>query len=289
MLSIHSQVRKIHLEGTLDFDADNIEALNVALSKVIEGHGTALDMIAAAKLVIPFNAAFCVVNRINQPPIYLCDTYDEGSPKEAVQRYIDSTYLLNPLYNAFLTGLQPGLHRMIDLAPDNWQTFVDPPEVVLEQREEIGFRTRGWPANLQELALTVDLPNGMMGEISLARPSEIGGFSPQMVARLQPFYPLFAIAFRHLWTRNSGNTPTAIKRRPPLDEFAIGILSPREAEIVQLVLKGHSSLSISLTLEIALPTVKTHRRNAYAKLGISTQQQLLNTFLQWQETAIRDT
>ncbi|AXI48845.1 LuxR family transcriptional regulator [Sulfitobacter sp. SK012] len=244
-------------------------------------------MIAAAQNVIPFAAAFCVVNRIDQPPVYLCDTYREGSPKEAVQRYIDSTYLLNPLYNAFLAGLQPGLHRMIDLAPDNWQIFADPSEVVFEQKEEIGFRTRGWPENLQELALTVDFPNGMMGEISLARPSELGGFSPEMVARLQPFYPLFATAFRHLWARNSDAAATPIERRPPLDDFAVGILSPREAEIVQLILKGHSSLSISLTLEIALPTVKTHRKNAYAKLGISTQQQLLNTFLQWQETVIR--
>jgi DNA-binding CsgD family transcriptional regulator len=269
----------------LKFDAKNIEAVNVALSEVIEGRGSALDMIAAARHIVQFTAAFCVVNRIDQPPVYLCDIYPDGAPKEAVQRYIDSTYLLNPLYNAFLAGLKPGLHRMSDLAPDNWHVFVEPPEVVVEQEEEIGFRTLGWPTNLQELALTVDLPNGMMGEISLARPSNLGGFSPRMVAQLQPFIPLFATAFRRLWLRHSDNATTAIKRRPPLDDFAIGVLSPREAEIVQLILKGHSSLSISLTLEIALPTVKTHRKNAYAKLGISTQQQLLNTFLQWQETA----
>lgn len=271
----------------MDFDANNIEALNVALSRVIDGRGTALDMIAAAQQIVPFTAAFCVVYRVDQPPIYLCDTYPDGAPKEAVQRYINSTYLLNPLYNAFLAGLKPGLHRMMDLAPDNWHAFVDPPEVILEQREEIGFRTQGWPANLQELALTVDLPNGEMGEISLARPSEFGGFSAPMVARLQSFYPLFATAFRHLWAGKSGTAASEINRRAPLEDFAVGVLSPREAEIVQLVLKGHSSLSISLKLNIALPTVKTHRKNAYAKLGISTQQQLLHAFLQWQETAIR--
>lgn len=271
----------------MDFEAINIEALNLALSGVIDGQGDAIDMIAAAQHIVPFTAAFCVVNRIDQPPVYLCDTYLDGAPKEAVQRYIDSTYLLNPLYNAFLAGLEPGLHRMIDLTPDNWQTFDDQPEAVPAREEEIGFRTRGWPANLQELALTVDLPNGMMGEISLARPSELGGFPPQVVARIQPFHPLFATAFRHLWARKSGSAVTVNERRAPLEDFAVGILSPREAEIVQLILKGHSSLSISLKLRIALPTVKTHRKNAYAKLGINTQQQLLNAFLQWQETASR--
>ncbi len=269
----------------MDIDAKNIEGLNVSLSRVIEGHGDALDMIAAAQNIMPFTAALCVVNRVDQSPVYLCDTYPDGAPKEAVQRYINHTYLLNPLYNAFLAGLQPGLHRMIDLAPDNWQTFDDQPEAELAQKEEIGFRTRGWPENLQELALTVDLPNGMMGELSLARPANLGGFKPQLVARLQPFYPLFVIAFRQLWLRHPDNTAIVTKRRAPLDEFANDFLSPREAEIVQLILKGHSSLSISIMLSIALPTVKTHRRNAYTKLGISSQQQLLHAFLQWQEAA----
>ena len=275
------------LEAVLDFDTKNIEALSLSLSKVIDGRGGVLDLIAAAQTIVPFTAALCVVNRVDQSPIYLGDTYPDGAPKDAVQRYINSTYLLNPLYNAFLAGLRPGLHRMIDLAPDNWQAFDEPHEAVLARKEEIGFRTRGWPENLQELALTVDLPNGMMGEMSLARPSDQGGFEPHMVARLEPFYPLFATAFRHLWAHASNNTATLSEGRALLEDFAKDILSPREAEIVQLVLKGHSSLSIGLTLGIAVPTVKTHRKNAYAKLGISTQQQLLSAFLQWQEAASR--
>lgn len=275
----------IFLEVSLDIAAQDIEALNLSLSKVIEGHGAALDLIEAARHIVPFTAGLCVVNRVDQPPVYLCDTYPDGAPKDAVQRYVKSTYLLNPFYNAFLIGLHPGIHRMSDLAPDNWHVTDDPPEAVLAHEEEIGFRTRGWPENLQELVLAVSLPNGMMGEISLAQPSQPGGFEPTMVARLQPFYPLFATAFRQMWARHLNNTATLVERQAPLDDFAIDVLSPREAETVQLVLKGHSSLSISLTLGIALPTVKTHRKNAYAKLGISTQQQLMDAFLRWKEVA----
>lgn len=272
----------------MDIDVLNIAALNLSLSKAIEGQGTALDLIEAARQIVPFTAGLCVVNRVDQSPVYLWDTYPDGAPKDAVQRYVKSTYLLNPFYNAFLTGLQPGIHRMSDLAPDNWQVIDDLSEAVLAHNEEIGFRTRGWPENLQELVIAISLPGGMMGEISLAQPSQPGGFGPTMVARLQPFYPLFAAAFRQLWVRHSNNTATLVERHPPLEDFGMDVLSPREAETVQLVLKGHSSLSISLTLGIALPTVKTHRKNAYAKLGISTQQQLLNAFLRWQEVATLD-
>ena len=53
----------------------------------------------------------------------------------------------------------------------------------------------------------------------------------------------------------------------------------REREITQLILRGHSSQSIAFNLGISLGTVKTHRKNAYAKLGISSQSELLSLFL----------
>jgi DNA-binding CsgD family transcriptional regulator len=172
---------------------------------------------------------------------------------------------------------------MADLQPDNWNAGLEDAAVFLEGDEEIGYRTHGWSAGQQELGLMVDLPNGAMAELSLTRPASEGGFSQQLVDRLEPFYPIFAMAFRQLWTRQSKGNGDLQKQRWSLDDFATETLSPREVEVVQMILKGHSSLSISLTLKIALPTVKSHRKNAYAKLGISTQQQLFNTFLNWKE------
>lgn len=272
---------RLRCEGDVNYKDTEIENLNHALCRVIEGDGDASDMIKAAGRVLTFSAAFCVVNRKGRAPVYLGDTYPDGAAKEAVQLYVRQTYLLNPIYNAFLDGLPPGIHRMIDLAPDNWVFAAEGSEVLIEDGEEIGYRTPGWPAGLQEMALTVDLGDGAMGELSFARPAEEGGFSSDLIDRLAPFYSLFSTAFRSLWSRQSktaiGNKPTEIV----LKDFASDILSPREAEIVGLILKGHSSLSISLSLGIALPTVKTHRKNAYSKLGISTQQQLFNAFLQW--------
>ncbi|WP_264214729.1 helix-turn-helix transcriptional regulator [Leisingera thetidis] len=135
-----------------------------------------------------------------------------------------------------------------------------------------------------ELTLLTELPGGAMGEVSFARPAADGGFPDDLLDRLRPFLPLFGAAFARLWSRQAPGL-SAAKPERTLEDFARNSLSPREAEIVQMILKGHSSLSISLTLGIALPTVKSHRKNAYAKLGISTQQQLFNAFLQWQSKA----
>ena len=45
-------------------------------------------------------------------------------------------------------------------------------------------------------------------------------------------------------------------------------------------LRGHSSESIGFNLGISLGTVKTHRKNAYAKLGVTSQSELLSVFLE---------
>nr|WP_254454761.1 helix-turn-helix transcriptional regulator [Acetobacter estunensis] len=56
-------------------------------------------------------------------------------------------------------------------------------------------------------------------------------------------------------------------------------LSPREQDVVALLLRGHSSLSAAKNLGIAEGTVKIHRKNIYAKLGISSQSMLFSRFI----------
>jgi LuxR family transcriptional regulator, maltose regulon positive regulatory protein len=50
-------------------------------------------------------------------------------------------------------------------------------------------------------------------------------------------------------------------------------LTPRELEIVRLLAVGHSSRAISVELFISPTTVKTHLRNIYRKLGVSSRVQ----------------
>lgn len=261
------------------FETD-MSAFASGLADVIENGGSADRLIETCSHILPFSAAFCVANRPGGAPFYLADSYPKGPARAAVQLYVRSTYLLNPVYNAILNGLPEGIYPMADLAPDNWRTDLSADHVSPAEDEEIGYRTEGWPRGLQELSLLVSLENGNMGEISFARPVADGGFSRDMTDILRPFLPLIAVAFRKIWSGREA--PPSATPAPGLDEFAQDILTAREAEIIHMILKGHSSLSVSMTLGIALPTVKSHRRNAYSKLGISTQQQLFTAFLNWQ-------
>jgi DNA-binding CsgD family transcriptional regulator len=57
-------------------------------------------------------------------------------------------------------------------------------------------------------------------------------------------------------------------------------ITPRETQVVAQVLEGHSSESIANSLGISTGTVRIHRRNIYAKLDISSQQELFSIFFQ---------
>ena len=56
-------------------------------------------------------------------------------------------------------------------------------------------------------------------------------------------------------------------------------ITPRETQVVAQVLEGHSSDSIAKDLGITVGTVRIHRRNIYAKLQISLQQELFSISL----------
>lgn len=56
------------------------------------------------------------------------------------------------------------------------------------------------------------------------------------------------------------------------------MLSPREAEVCAAIMFGYSTLAISLNCGISVNTVATHRKRAYAKLGICSQNELFSRY-----------
>jgi DNA-binding NarL/FixJ family response regulator len=53
-----------------------------------------------------------------------------------------------------------------------------------------------------------------------------------------------------------------------------GMLSRRESEVLPLLQQGHSNAQIALALNVGVETVRTHARNIYRKLGVSSRREL---------------
>lgn len=53
------------------------------------------------------------------------------------------------------------------------------------------------------------------------------------------------------------------------------LLTPREGEVLQLLREGRSNREIALDLQIAVETVRSHARNIFRKLGVSSRRALM--------------
>lgn len=68
--------------------------------------------------------------------------------------------------------------------------------------------------------------------------------------------------------------------RDSVDDQPLSALSPREREVVQLVVEGHSSAQIADILNLASSTVDTYRSRIMQKLGIDSLPELVKFAIQ---------
>ncbi len=88
-----------------------------------------------------------------------------------------------------------------------------------------------------------------------------------VVEKLQHAYPILVDSSNHTQT-------TSIRTiRPAYKYLFIEPLSPRELEVLQLIVEGDKNSAIAQKLYIAEGTVKTHVRNILQKLCVSDRTQ----------------
>ena len=219
--------------------------------------------------------------------------YDDFAPAEAkkgIAAYVQNTYVLNPFYQAYLKGIRHGVYRIRDLEPNVVFESATSGSHRISPRstEEIGYVTENWPEGMEEVEIVVALEGGALeggtvAEICLLRPLKDHGFSDGELRRLSAVEPVIGAVLRRYWAdfgaAGSRESPPDSRVDDAFANFGRAILTERECEVARLILRGHSSRSIGYNLEISVGTVKTHRKNAYAKLGISSQSELLSLFL----------
>jgi DNA-binding CsgD family transcriptional regulator len=233
--------------------------------------------------LVPYDISVIFAYPDEAEPLYLHDGFRGRPPGAALDYYLKGAYLLDPFFTACARRVPPGLYRMRDLAPDHffageyfnsWEVH---PCISMESgslAEEIGFMAA--------------LPDGFMATYSLMRSNGNRPFSEAEFAVLRMVEPVVRAAmtrhWRHLRYEPEAGRAPAWSTRGELMELAFErfgqeVLSPREQVVVQLILRGHSAHSIARNLDIAEGTVKNHRKSIYAKLGISSQQELFSRFI----------
>lgn len=62
--------------------------------------------------------------------------------------------------------------------------------------------------------------------------------------------------------------PKAVVKLPP---FVAAVLTPREAEVAELLAQGYAAKEIALCLEVSLHTARRHTESVFKKLNVRTR------------------
>src|SRR5438270_5215337 len=77
----------------------------------------------------------------------------------------------------------------------------------------------------------------------------------------------------HLASRGLHVLPRTKAEMAPFDAGP-DLLTPREADVLELLQNGRSNAEIAATLHVGVETVRTHARSVFRKLGVKTRREL---------------
>lgn len=232
-----------------------------------------ISMVGAPGFVEATSRAICVdsdfalssvlLHRVDRAPQLMFEDLAGAGYRTGIDNYIRFTHRANPMLH---TQAGQGIFRASDfrLAPgaitSGMQVYLVP-----APDEELGFRTVGWPRRMEELGLYFAACGGVV-ELSLYRERCRRPAPKRILQSLQSIrLPLAAAFDRHAALADLGSRKIA-------NPFSH--LSPRETEVLRLLLDGCSSEAIALRLGITAYTVKDHRKSIFRKMRIGSLAEL---------------
>lgn len=196
----------------------------------------------------------------------------------------DGGTVRHPFDRMYRAGMRSGVYLLRDIVrpvppvggTGRQESLRDPAEAFGYPAKE--YRADRMPDGREELCIALPMSGEACTLMVLTRRRSGRGFTDEEAGRVRTVLPFLTSVFRRHW--HCAGLP-ADGRGDTINHRLlqrIERLSPREKEIVGLLIGGHSTLSISLRLDISGTTVKTHRKNLYSKLGIGTIHELFSLY-----------
>ena len=229
------------------------------------------SLVAAVDLAVDNNGSCLMAFHENRPPNILHHSMSTATAKHYLDRYLAGPYLLDPLYQLAISTRSPTACRFRDAIPDRFRSseYYRQYYERTHLRDEMDFLIRTGDA-------TLVLVVGRFHK----------RYSKADVARLDSIAAVIFATMQNIWknwngkSREQGRDRNLHRRLTRcLATFGDSQLTRRERQITQLLLRGHSAKSVARELRIAPGTVMVHKRNLFAKLGITSQYELFSLFI----------
>ncbi|WP_286828229.1 MULTISPECIES: LuxR C-terminal-related transcriptional regulator [Kordiimonas] len=255
-------------------DRKTLTAWHECLGKILresDDKAAVTSLVVHLKTLFRANSVILMVYRAGSSPVFLHNDTGHSWRKNNFDDYIAAFYILDPFYQAALNLSEDGLLGLEEITP---------PDFHKSEYFEAWYQQSGLNDEVNFMARLAD---GSVVALSLARTIDAPRFSARDLEDMRMIAP---VVCGLMATRCSGAHKETEKGRrlhvelqSALGAFGRDILTPREFEIMQMLMHGHPARSVADQLSISMETVKVHRKKIYAKLDIGTHAELFSLFL----------
>lgn len=257
-------------------DINQLSRWNRDISKTIAALGTEdffPSLVAAVNGQVPIDYPQVWLYHRDLPPRVLYHEIPTGAIASQIDEYLDGPYREDPFYQASMNQPKSKIYRLsrITLGKLEQSTYYR------DYYAETGTS--------DEAIYLSKLRGGNVINLSMMRLPEHGEFSE---GEYEALY-LLAEPVSELIKSHSEHDDFAVTHliQPGIDHqidlafrtFGASLLSPREKNVLEMMLRGYSTDSSADKLGIALETVRRHRKSIYRKLDVSSQTDLFSLFL----------
>lgn len=254
------------------FDSPGWQAEVAKLVGASDSQAVAEHLVSFICSTVSNNGTSLLAFHTDAQPEVLHHSLAPSRARHYLDRYLAGPYLLDPLYQMALRPDKPAMCRFRDTQPDR-------------------FHSSEYYRHYVERTHLVDEMDFLLGVSPSSALVIVCGrtekrFTRIELNRLRLVEPIVRSAMQRVWDGREGAGSRDDRGRDMhqrltecFDNFGEDALTQREREITQLLLRGHSSKSIARELGIAPGTVMVHKRNLFAKLGITSQYELFSSFI----------
>lgn len=224
------------------------------------------------RALLPADAIFAAIYGKAIKPIPVFDDVPDRNRSKVIDIYIDGAYLLDPFYRAGIDGIKEGLYHLTEVGPPGFEKS----EFFKRYYQQSGIG--------DEIGFLTYLSDGCFANFSIVRMKGSDSFDDSDVQRLRLAQDIVHQTLINYWNakaaeRSASSSELHSQLEVALSHFGNSVLTDREAEVIRLYLKGHSTASITDRLGISYHTVSTHRKSAYQKLDVNSQGELFHMFI----------
>jgi len=254
---------------------DELRSWSEAFARVIkttDDAQTPRRLCAAIGDLVPVDFSGVFVLRRHSAPIAILDDIPPGT--EAIS-YLESLYLLDPVYDHFLRGTLPACTLLDDICPDDFF--------------ESDYFLKYWSnVNIvSEFSINTHYDEDTVVHVPLSRIEGSEPFSQTDMEVLTAISPVVLATMHRFWdTQRSSFENGATQAdsfhahlRFVMDNFGCSLLTAREMDIMQLTMRGYSDKLSARELDITPGTVRNHKKSIFSKLNVSSQGQVFGLLL----------